>query len=226
MESVTRLFGPVFCLSLPRNGTASFARFCRDAGMRTALAAPVRDHRWTAAWHAGDFESIFNASDLVDVQAFAGSPWWMPEFYKVLFHRFPRARFVLFTREQSAWFASMRAHADGCASGDNRLHAKAYRRELDCFRQLHAGEIDDRQDAAGRRLSLRGMDAHYSEVYRLHNSEVMDFFGRHAPHALHWGELEDPRKWARLGAFLGVDVPANYRCHVNASPFALRRTGT
>jgi hypothetical protein len=226
MDSVSRLFGPVFCLSMPRNGTASFARFCRDAGLRTALAAPTREHRWTAAWHAGDFEAVFASPDLAGVDAFAGAPWWLPDFYKVVFHRFPRARFVLFTREPQAWFASMLAHAGGQASGDSRLHAKAYRRELDFFRMLHAGEIDDRTDAIGRRLPLQGLAAHYTEVYRLHNSEVIDFFGRHAPHALHWGELEDARKWARLAAFLGVQVPANYRCHLNATPLASLRTGT
>ena len=107
------------------------------------------------------------------------------------------------------------------ASGDSRVHAKAYRRELEFLRLLHRGEVDDRLDARGRRLSLRGLAAHYSEVYRLHNSEVMDFFGRHAPDALHWGELEDPRLWRRLGAFLGIEVPFGYRCHVNATATSL-----
>jgi hypothetical protein len=207
----------VFCLSMPRNGIASLGRFCRDFGLRTALAPAHREHRWTEAWLDGNFESIFASRQFADAQVVAGAPWWLPEFYKVAFQRFPTARFVLLTREPSAWFASMLAHADGQASGDNRVHAKAFRRELECLRLLHAGELDDRVDDRGRRLPLRGLAAHYSEVYRLHNSEVMEFFGRHAPDALHWGELEDPRLWRRLGAFLGIDVPFGYRCHVNAA---------
>jgi hypothetical protein len=207
----------VFCLSMPRNGTASFGRVCRDFGRRTAIATARRDHRWTGAWHAGDFESIFLSPEFANVDVFAGSPWWLPEFYKVLYHRFPGARFVLLTREPEAWFDSMLACSGGVAAADNRLHAKAYRRELDFLRQLHAGDLDDRRDDLGRRLSLQGRAAHYMEAYRLHNSEVMEFFGRHAPDALHWGELEDARKWQRLGRFLGMDVPAGYDCHLNAT---------
>ena len=207
----------VFFLSMPRNGTASVGRFLRDAGLRTAIGTASREHRWTDAWLAGDFESVFASPGFLHADAFAGSPWWLPEFYKVAYQRFPDARFVLFTREPSAWFASMLAHAGGTAPADSRLHAKAFRRELDFFRHLHAGEIDDRRDDQGRRLPLHGLAAHYSEVYRLHNSEVMDFFGRHAPRALLWAELEDPRKWERLGAFLGIEVARGYRCHLNAT---------
>jgi hypothetical protein len=214
MQARTR--PPVFNLSMPRNGTASFGRFCRDAGYRTALAVARRDHRWSAAWHAGDFEAIFASPQFAEIDAFAGSPWWLPEFYKVVFQRVKGARFVLFTREPHAWLASLQAADGGVAAADNRLHAKAYRRELDFLRQLHAGDLDDRRDDLGRRLALHGLDTHYMEAYRLHNSEVLEFFGRHAPGALHWGELEDPRLWRRLGAFLGVELPDHYRCHLNA----------
>ncbi|MGH8029704.1 MAG: sulfotransferase [Arenimonas sp.] len=220
----------VFCLSMPCTGTASLGRFCRDFGLRTALAPALRSHRWTAAWHAGDFEAIFSSREFADAQVVAGAPWWLPDFYKVAYQRYPDARFVLLTREPSVWFASMLEHARGQAPGDSRLHAKAFRRELEFLRLLRAGEIDDRIDDRGRRLPLQGAHAgHYSEIYRLHNSEVLEFFARHAPAALHWGELEDPRLWPRLGNFLGIEVPFGYRCHVNThavAPLALALTGT
>jgi hypothetical protein len=207
----------VFCLSMPRNGTASVERFFRDAGLLTADAAHGRTQAWSEAWLRGDFEAIFAGEAFASFDAFAGRPWSLPDFYKVLFHRFPGARFVLLTREPANWFRSLVDAGHGHAVEPNRLHAKVYRRELDLLRRLHAGEVDDREDARGRQLPLQGLAAHYQEAYRLHNSEVMAFFGRHAPHALHWGELEDPRKWQRLGAFLGVDIARSYRCHLNAS---------
>jgi hypothetical protein len=214
----------VFCLSMPRNGIASIGRFFRDVGLRTVLAAPTRDHRWTAAWHAGDFEAILASPEFAHAEAFAGSPWWLPGFYRTVFHRVPCARFVLLTREPEAWFASMQA-AYGAGAEDPRLHAKAFRRELEFYRRLHAGEVDDRHDARGRRLPLHGLAQHYADVYRLHNSEVMDFFGRHAPDALHWGELEDPKLWPRLARFLGTEVPIGYTCHVNAGQGVTSRSG-
>lgn len=225
MDTRTRTPLRVFNLSMPRNGLASFARFCRDQGLRTALAGPTRDHRWTSAWHAGNHGSIFASPEFADAQACAGSPWWLPEFYKVVFQRVPGAKFVLFTREPGAWWASLLAQAGGHADGDNRLHAKAFRRELDFLRRLRAGEVDDRHDDRGRRLPLHGLAEHYMEVYRLHNTEVMEFFGRHAPQALLWAELEDPRLWRRLGEFLGVDVARGYRCHLNATPGARALAG-
>jgi hypothetical protein len=215
----------VFCLSMPRSGIASIGRFFRDVGLRAAVAAPTREHRWTAAWHEGDLEAIFASPEFAHAQAFAGSPWWLPEFYKAVFQRVPGARFVLLTREPDAWFGSMLADAGGGAA-DPRLHAKAFRRELEFLRRLHAGEVDDRTDARGRGLPLHGLAQHYAELYRLHNSEVMEFFGRHAPDALHWGELEDPKLWPRLARFLGTEVPIGYACHVNAGAGAFARTGT
>ena len=215
----------VFCLSQPRNGLASIARFFRDVGLRTVLSAPTRDHRWTAAWHEGDFDAIFRSPEFAQAQAFAGSPWNLPEFYKVVHQRVPGACFVLLTREPAAWFASMLAHAGGAAAGDSRLHAKMFRRELEFLRRLHAGEVDDRRDDKGRRLPLAGLAAHYTEVYRLHNSEVLEYFGRHAADALHWGELEDPRLWPRLARFLGAEVPIGYTCRVNARAVATALAG-
>src|SRR5690242_13528144 len=117
MSTPAPFAGRVFNLSMPRNGLASFARFCRDIGLATALSAPTRDHRWTAAWHDGDIDSIFASPGFADARAFAGSPWWLPEFYKVVFHRFPGARFVLLTREPEAWFGSMLA-GGGVAPAD------------------------------------------------------------------------------------------------------------
>ena len=215
----------VFCLSQPRNGLASIGRFFRDLGLRTAIGAPTRDHRWTAAWHDGDFDAIFQSPEFAQAQAFVGSPWHLPEFYKVVHQRVPGARFVLLTREPESWFASMLASAGGMAACDSRLHAKAFRRELELLRRLHAGEIDDRRDDKGRRLPLAGLAAHYGEVYRLHNSEVLEYFGRHAPDALHWGELEDRRLWPRLARFLGAEVPIGYTCRVNARGGAVALAG-
>ncbi len=58
---------------------------------------------------------------------------------------------------------------------------------------------------------------HYQEVYRLHNTEVQDFFRRHRPGALYVGSLEDPDKWTMLGNFLGPEVSDKYDSHENAS---------
>ena len=58
---------------------------------------------------------------------------------------------------------------------------------------------------------------HYKAIYRLHNLDVQDFFRLHRPDALHVGTLEDPDKWKKLGAFLGLEIPDGYDSHENRS---------
>jgi hypothetical protein len=212
----------VFCVSMQRNGTTSVGKFFRDFGFRWAGWPADRDNGWSDAWYRGDFERIFLSPDFQQANAFEDSPWWLPDFYKVLFHRFPGSKFILMTRDPDAWFRSMLAHSDGNAIGDNRAHSKVYRREPEFFESLKLGLIDDLPDDSGRMMTMIGHAEHYKNVYRLHNTEVVDFFSRFAPLDLYHGDLEDPLKWQRLGAFLGVEVPETYQCLLNASTDMVR----
>jgi len=211
----------VFCLSMQRNGTTSVGKFLRDFGYRWAGWPADRDNGWSEAWYRGDFEAIFGSPAFQQANGFEDSPWWLPDFYKILFHRFPGSKFILFTRDPNTWFRSMVAHSGGNVIGSNRAHCKVYRRELEFFAMLESGLIDDLPDDSGRLMSITGRSEHYKDVYRLHNTEVVDFFSRFAPQDLHQGSLEDPLKWQRLGAFLGVEVPADYQCRLNVSPGSL-----
>lgn len=210
----------VFCVSMQRTGTSSVGKFFRDFGFKWAGWPADEQHNWSGAWYDGDFERIFSAPGFLAADAFEDSPWFMPDFYKVLFHRFPGARFVLFTREPDAWFASMLAHSDGDIIGTGRIHCRIYRREQEYLDLVAAGRLDpavENQLASRKTMKLWGRDEHYKAVYRLHNAEVREFFGRHSPGSLHVGALEDPDKWRKLGRFLGIDVPQGYVSHANAS---------
>lgn len=90
------------------------------------------------------------------------------------------------------------------------------RREQEYLDLARSGEIDERtedQIHSEKVMKLIPHAEHYKDVYRLHSAEVEDFFWGRAPEALHVGELEDPEKWQKLGAFLGLDVPAEYQSH-------------
>jgi hypothetical protein len=43
-------------------------------------------------------------------------------------------------------------------------------------------------------MKIQAHAAHYINVYRLHNIEVVDFFERFSPNSLFRGQLEDPEK--------------------------------
>lgn len=210
----------VFCLSMQRTGTTSVGRFFRDFGFRWAgWPADERNH-WSVSWYEGDYERIFSSHDFKTANAFEDSPWFLPDFYKALFHRFPTARFVLFTRDPDSWFKSMLKHSGGNIVGMTNIHCKIYRREREYFELLHSGKIVEaveNQVHSAKAMKLEGHGEHYKAIYRLHNTEVQDFFRRHSPQSLHVGTLEDPDKWDKLGEFLGVGVPKGYACHENAS---------
>ncbi len=214
--------GPlVFCISMQRNGTTSVGKLLRDFGFRWAGWPASRKNDWTRCWYEGDFEAIFASPDFQRANAFEDSPWFLPDFYKVLFHRFPGSKFILFTRDPDAWFQSMIGHSAGNVIGTSRVHSKIYRRELEFFDCLADGSIDEKSEdriRLGKFMKIGPAEAeHYKAVYRLHNTEVQDFFSRNSPQSLHIGRLEDPDKWPKLGEFLGVDIPAGYKSHANKS---------
>jgi hypothetical protein len=211
----------VFCLSMQRSGTTSVGKALRDFGYAWAGWPADERNNWSAAWYRGDFESIFASGDFRHANAFEDSPWFVPDFYKVLFHRFRNARFVMFTREPEAWLRSMISHSRGDIIGFARIHCKVYRRELEYFDLVRRGIVDPVAENTlftPKTMKIADCPDHYMAMYRLHTLEVQEFFNEHNPAALHVGALDDPDKWQKLGAFLGVQVPAGYDCHENRSP--------
>lgn len=209
----------VFCVSMQRTGTTSVGKFLRDFDYRWAGWPECAKNNWSVSWFSGDHESIFSSYDFKIANAFEDAPWWYPGFFKILFHRFPRSKFILFTRDPDEWFRSMVKHSKGNIVGGSRGHSKIYRRELEYFELLHSGRIDEsveNQNFSEKTMKLSGYGEHYKEIFRLHSIEVQDFFHRYAPKSLHVGRLEDPDKWQKLGKFLGVEVPLGYTCHENA----------
>src|SRR5690349_11662948 len=77
----------VFCLSMQRTGTTSTGRFFRDVGYAWAGWPADERNQWSQAWYRGDFEAIFSSPEFRAANAFEDSPWFLPDFYKVLFHR-------------------------------------------------------------------------------------------------------------------------------------------
>lgn len=213
----------VFCISMQRTGTTSVGKFFRDFGFRWAGWPADDKNNWSGSWYEGDWEAIFSSADFRSANAFEDSPWFLPDFYKVLFYRFPNSRFILFHRDPDAWFRSMLNHSKGelimgNMPGAVRIHTKIYRRELEYYDLVQSGAIDEenRLDSE-KKMRIAGRAAHYLEAYRLHLIEVQDFFRRHSLQALFVGRLEDPEKWRKLGLFLGLDVPADYDSRENVS---------
>lgn len=210
----------IFCISMQRTGTTSVGRFFRDFGYDWAGWPADQRNEWSSSWYDGDFEHIFSSEDFRSANAFEDSPWFFPEFYKILFHRFPNSKFILFTRDANTWFDSMVKHSNGDIIGKANFHTKIYRRELEYYELLSKGKINpitENQVFSKKKMKLTHLREHYKSIYYLHTIEVKDFFQRHSPASLFVGSLDDSKKWVKLGDFLGFKVPDNYISFENRS---------
>lgn len=203
---------------MQRNGTTSVGQFFKIHGFKVANWYRSQANKWAYHWLNGDFEAIFNSNDFKSFQVFEDDPWWFPEFYKILYHRFPKAKFILFTRDEEKWFESMMNHSSGKSLGNTRLHCKIYRREDDFFDLKEKSGWQEYDDLKiDNLLTLKEAEEYYKSTYNRHNREVKEFFLKNAPESLFVTALEDPMKWQKLGEFMGMSIDKDFEIHVNKS---------
>lgn len=208
----------IFCISTQRTGTTSVGQFFKNNDYTVADWFVSNKNNWSYYWNIGDFETIFNSKDFKNSQVFEDDPWWLPEFYKVLFHRFPGAKFILFTRDSEAWFQSMVKHSEGKILGNTMKHCKVYRRESEFIKLFNEQErLDYDEKKIDNLLSLENKKEHYIDLYNQRNTEMVDFFKKHSPDSLFVSSLEDDQKWVKLGAFMDIKVSKDFNVHVNRS---------
>lgn len=206
----------IFCISLQRTGTTSTGKFFRDHGFRVADWDISHRNDWTRSYITGDYEAIFSSSDFLIYKVFEDEPWWIPDFYKVLYHRVPNARFILMRRDPDRWFDSMKSHDNERTLSNTYTHCKIYRREKDLSGELlaasrYSSEIDTL-------LPLNDSHReHYKHLYTLFIEEMQEFFAHFGSEKLFSCRLEDPLKWIKLGNFFGIDVAEDYNVHENRS---------
>jgi len=208
----------IFCISTQRNGTTSVGDFFYHFGYPVARWSHSWSNQWSKSWYEGDFESIFKSKEFKSFQVFEDDPWWLPEFYKVLFHRFPNSKFILFTRDSESWFKSMLSHSNGKTLGNTKRHVKVYRREKEFYNKLESDKnFNPSSDKIDNLLPLVGYEQHYKDLYEIRIKEIIDFFKEHDSNRLIHCDLKDTTKWQKLGDFFKIDVPTDFMIHANNS---------
>lgn len=205
---------------MQRTGTTSTGKFLNDHGYRCLGWRGDSDNMWSQAWFDGNFDKIFNSIDFRIANAFEDSPWWLPDFYRVLDTRFPNSQFILFQRDPNRWFDSMMSHSDGNVLGSTRIHCEIYGRQDELKRLIESGEVSDSELAkihGVKPLKIREEHRqHYIDCYEHHNHRAREYFSN-TQGKLFVGELEDPTKWQKLAAFLGVEINDGYDSRLNAT---------
>lgn len=207
----------IFCISLQRNGTTSVGQFFNDHGFKVGNQRISRKNAWTKKWFNGHYESIFNSNDFKSSQVYEDDPWWCGDFYKYLFHRFPKSKFILLERDADDWFNSMRNHSNNKTLGSTLIHCHLYDR-LD--------ELHDRigTDWDQGLASFNGLDLdeshreHYKRIYKLRNQSVKSFFAFHDNSRLFNDDLYNLDLWKNMSAFFKIkSFEDGYSVHKNKS---------
>ena len=191
--------------------------FFKEHGYSVATYSISKRNDWTLNWFKGDYNKIFSSFDFKTNQVFEDDPWWCLSFYKVLFHRFPKAKFILLERDKDKWFDSMVSHSDGRNLGNTYLHSKLYRREQEFYEsnfnieKLYSSNLDNLLPLTEENRE------HYKNLYELRIREIKEFFDQFGTDRLFATTLENPRKWEEMGTYMGFKVSPEYKVHANSS---------
>lgn len=206
----------IFCISMQRTGTTSVEDFFEHFGYPVARWEDSWYNQWSKLWYDGNYESIFNTNDFKISQVFEDDPWWLPEFYKFLYHRFPESKFILFTRDSDSWFNSMVSHSKGKILGNTWQHCKIYRGEKEFYSILdNDANFKPSKVYLDSLLPIVGHEKHYKDIYEVRNREIIDFFNENDSSRIIHCDLKDPDKWKKLGCFFEIDVPKDFTVHSN-----------
>lgn len=207
----------IFCISLQRTGTTSTGQFFRDHGYSVATHSLNVKNNWTSFYWRGDYESIFRSYDFKRSIVFEDDPWWLNDFYKVLYHRFPDSKFILLERNTDQWFDSMIAHSNGKTIGNTHLHCSLYNRLYE-FHKTKLGYENIYTNNIDNALPLgEEQREHYTRFYEIRNREVKLFFNNHDNTRLFNASLSDSDLWQKLGEFFSISVTKTYNVHLNKS---------
>lgn len=189
--------------------------FFKHFGYSVAGWEETKHTQWNYFWHNGNFEAILKSKLFKNTQVFEDTPFWFPEFYKVLYHRFPNAKFILFTRNTDDWFESLLWHNKGKVAGNFKIHCKVHARETDYYKKIDTNCNYD--FSIFNQESLLEAERHYKQHYETRNREVIDFFKENDSNRLIVCDLDDKDKWQKVGSFFGINIPEGFEIHANRS---------
>jgi len=210
----------IFCISFQRTGTTSVGDFFEQNGFARAGWNETKKNQWGLKYFFGNYEGIFNSKDFKRNKVFEDGPWSLHcgHFYKVLFHRFPNARFVLFTRDPDNWYRSMMSHSHKKTLGNTFRHCHYYEREKE-FYDTFGTKTDVFLDKIKPLPLTDEYRDHYVNIYETRNAHAVNFFKKHHSNSnrfIHC-ELEDEKKWEKLAGFFNLSSNNQTDIHSNKS---------
>jgi len=170
----------VFAIGFHKTGTSSLGKAFEILGYKSCfganeLRAQLGEMKMMQSLFKEDYEEIFKFAEAYD--CFNDLPWFA--IYKALDLRFPNSKFILTTREESAWINSSKAYFGDTTSP---------------FRLWLYGKSNPKNDQEV-----------YLKRYQEHNKEVESYFEDR--NDLLILPIEEKNKWNQLCSFLNKAIP-------------------
>ena len=178
----TRIFG----IGMHKTGTTSLHTALRELGFDCS-------HWPSAHWAKAVWQEMKETGKSLTLErSYAATDLPITLLYRELDKAYPGSKFILTTRDEGRWLASVRSHWDPSknkfrASWDKDPFSHKIHRELYGMKNFDAGV--------------------FLERFRRHNAEVADYF-KDRPGDLFTMNVDENPKWDGLCRFLGRPVPA------------------
>lgn len=204
---------------MQRTGTTSVGDFFKHFGYKTAGWEEAKNSNWGKLYFDGDYNSIFNSESFKQNQVFEDAHWGVDKFYKFLFYKFLKSKFIIFSRDPNKWFDSMVNHSNGKTLGNTFRHSNFYNRESEYYDKI-LDHHDYESNSIDNLLDLNESHRkHYTQIYTNRNKQAIDFLKAKDPlleRHIHL-KLEDNRKWVKLGKYFNIKVSPEFEMHSNKS---------
>lgn len=200
----------VFGIGMGKTGTTSLEKAFIELGFRVGPQPMFEGHY--DAWAAGNHSAFL--ADVDRFEAFQDVPFCLPGTYRMLFERFPSAKFVLTVRDSSEqWYNSL------C-----RFHAKIFGRNGNLPTEADLAAADYVSPGWALRVSKiyaapagRPYDrSTLVRVYEAHLRDTQSFFARHKGSLLVLNVAEGDA-YSRLATFLARTPASKPFPHLNKS---------
>jgi len=179
----------VFCVGFHKTGTTSMGTLFRALGYRAISNHRTRDRGFVQALSEGRLDALMHIARLAN--AFEDNPW--PLFYEQWDRAFPGSRFILTTRDPSAWSRSVVNHFGAQAEPDSAMRRLIY------------------GDLAG---DPKGHEALYRARMHAHNEAVRAYFCSRSADLLEV-DVSEPDALTRICEFLGHKTELQRMPHAN-----------
>lgn len=207
----------IFVISLQKNGTTSTGKFLKDHGFKLVNWHKSYENNWPFLVFNGEIDKVLNSKIFRKHNAFEDEPWWYNGVYRYLFHKFPKAKFILINREPNSWYNSLLNHNNNKSFGNSFVFARNYNLDDELVNNSmleSTGFSNENNDF----IDLKGISRqHFIDYYQARKIEIIQFFNKNGKERLFTGQLEDKMLWKKMGDFLEIEVDSSYVSHLNST---------